>query len=213
MTKSAVNNETVSVSKKQQSWIYRLYQKTLDNADSPKAFWMFLGVSFAESSFFPFPPDLMMIPMVVAKRSLAWRLAFWGMIASVIGGIAGYFIGSFLYDTLGQWLIDLYHLQAGAEKFHDGYNKWGFWIIILKGITPVPYKIVTIASGMAHYPFWSFVGASVIVRSFRFFLLAALLWKFGALAKQLMDRYLGWCLAASFALIIVGFILVKLISG
>ncbi len=213
MTIPALPCEGHVSSKTQQGWLYRLYNKTLDNANSPKAFWIFLGVAFAESSFFPLPPDLMMIPMVVANRNLAWRLAFWGTVASVLGGAVGYFIGSALYATVGQWLIDLYHLQAGAAKFHQGYNEWGFWIIVLKGLTPVPYKIVTIASGMANYPFWSFIGASVIARSFRFFLLAGLLWKFGALAKQLMDRYLGWCLMASFALIVGGFILIKLITG
>lgn len=203
----------VCVDSKKKGWLYRLYNKTLDNANSPKAFWIYIGVAFAESSFFPLPPDLMMIPMVVANRSLAWRLAFWGTIASVLGGAVGYFIGSFLYATIGQWLVELYHLQAGAAKFHQGYNEWGFWIIVLKGLTPIPYKIVTIASGMANYPFWSFIGASVIARAFRFYLIAALLWKFGSHAKYLMDRYLGWCLLASFALIVGGFILIKLITG
>ena len=197
---------------KQKGWLYRLYHRTLDNANSPKAFWVYLAVAFAESSFFPLPPDLLMIPMVVANRSLAWRLAFWGTVASVLGGLLGYFIGSVLYATVGQWLIDLYHLEAGAARFHQGYNEWGFWIIVLKGLTPIPYKIVTIASGMANYPLLSFIGASVIARSFRFFLLAALLWRFGAFAKQMMDRYLGWCLFASFAVIILGFVIVKIIT-
>ena len=198
---------------KRKGILYRLYQKTLDNANSPKAFWIFLGIAFAESSFFPLPPDLMMVPMIVANRSLAWKLAFWGTIASVLGGAVGYFIGSFLYATIGQWVIALYHLQAGAEKFHQGYHDWGFWIIVLKGLTPVPYKIITIASGMAHYPFWTFIGASLIARSFRFFLFAGLLWKFGTFAKQLMDKYLGWCLLACFALIVGGFIVIRFISG
>ncbi len=204
---------SVCVEKKQSGWLYRLYNKTLENADSPKAFWVYIAVAFAESSFFPLPPDLLMIPMVVANKSLAWRLAFWGTVASVIGGLFGYFIGSVLYATIGQWLVELYHLQAGAAKFHQGYNEWGFWIIVLKGLTPIPYKIVTIASGMANYPIGAFIGASVIARAFRFFLLAALLWRFGAFAKQMMDRYLGWCLIGSLGAIILGFIIVKLITG
>jgi membrane protein YqaA with SNARE-associated domain len=154
-----------------------------------------------------------MIPMVIANKSLAWRLAFWGTVSSVIGGIVGYGIGYMLYSSLGEWLINAYGMQAGFDKFHQGYTEWGFWIIALKGLTPIPYKLVTIASGVAHYPILPFIGASVIARSFRFFLLAALLYKFGSHAKQIMDRYLGWCLLGSFAIIVIGFVIIKMIGG
>jgi membrane protein YqaA with SNARE-associated domain len=192
------------------SWIYRLYDRALENADSPKAFWLLMVISFAESSFFLLPPDLLLVPMVVTNRSRAWRLAFWATVSSVLGGILGYAIGYYVSTTVGQWLIDVYHMHAGFAKFHNGYNEWGFWIIVLKGLTPIPYKIVTIASGIAHYPLIPFIMASLIARSFRFYLLAVLLWRFGPLAKTVMDRYLGWCLVGSCVLIVSGFFIIRL---
>lgn len=189
--------------------LQRLYQNILKHAESPKAFWWYVGIAFAESSFFLLPPDLMMIPMGVAKRDLVWRLAFWGTVSSVIGGLLGYAIGAWFVDTAGQWIIHMYGLEESAKSFHDHYAKWGFWIIMLKGLTPIPYKLVTIASGIAHYPILPFVVASIIARGFRFYLLATLLWFFGPKAKDLLDRYLGWCLTGGLFIIVIGFIILK----
>jgi membrane protein YqaA with SNARE-associated domain len=205
---AAHNNGTTAPKK---GWLHSLYAKALEHADSPKTFWIYLSIAFAESSFFLLPPDLLMIPMGVANRKLVWRLAFWGTVASVVGGCLGYLIGAVFMDTAGQWIINAYSLQNSASAFHDGYAKWGFWLIVAKGVTPIPYKIVTIASGMAHYPLLPFIGASVIARAFRFYLLATLLWFFGEHAKALLDKYLVWCLIGSVAIIVIGFVALKLL--
>lgn len=199
----------LSMNVPKRGWLRSIYENTLKHADSKRAFWTYLAVAFAESSFFLLPPDLLMIPMGVSNRKMVWKLAFWGTVASVVGGLLGYVIGAFFIDTAGQWIIEAYGLQESAATFHDSYAKWGFWIIVFKGITPIPYKLVTIASGMAHYPVLPFLVASVIARAFRFYLLAILLWYFGDHAKALLDKYLGWCLAASALIVITGFVIVK----
>jgi membrane protein YqaA with SNARE-associated domain len=198
---------------KNSSFFYRYYHSALKHADSPKAFRSMCMISFAESSFFPLPPDLLMIPMILANRSLAWKLAFWGTISSVLGGIFGYAIGYFLFSTLGEWIINSYGFQSTMDSFHQGFAKWGFWIIVLKGLTPIPYKLVTIASGVAQYHFGLFVVASVIARAFRFYLLAALLWFFGPLAKNIIEKYLTLFLLGSLIIIVGGFLIVKILAG
>lgn len=190
-------------------FFYKLYNTCLEHANSPKAFWAYLLVAFTESSFFFLPPDLLMIPMGVANKKLVWKLAFWGTVASVAGGLLGYAIGSFFIDTGGRWLIHVYGLEDSALAFHETYKKWGFWIIVLKGLTPIPFKLVTLASGMAHYSLFSFLVASVICRSFRFFLVATLLWFFGEKAKDILDRYLGQCLFISLFVVVIGFFIIK----
>lgn len=190
------------------SWSRRWHDKLMEKAKSKQAFAWMVGVSFAESSFFPFPPDWLMIPMIVADKSQAWRLAFWGTVSSVLGGVVGYIIGAFLWSTVGEWVIHLYHMESSMLKFQEGFAAWGFWIIVCKGATPIPYKLVTIASGMAGYSFGWFVVASILSRAFRFYLLAALLWKFGPHAKQLMERYFIWLMGLSLCLIVGGIYLV-----
>ena len=157
MQASAVIDEN---KQKKKGWIYSLYYKILESANSPRALWIFCLVSFAESSFFPLPPDLLMIPMLLANRSLAWRLAFLGVLTSVLGGFLGYAIGYYLYGTIGEWIINTYHLSDAFAKFQHGFEEWGFWIIALKGLTPIPYKLVTIASGVARFDLVSFTIAS-----------------------------------------------------
>jgi membrane protein YqaA with SNARE-associated domain len=187
------------------------YSKMLQAADSPKAFWICCLVSFAESSFFPLPPDLIMIPMGMSNRRIVFRLALYLTIFSVVGGFLGYAIGYFLFNTIGQWIIETYHLQSAMNKFQEDFATYGFWIIALKGLTPIPYKLVTIASGVAHFDLLSFTLASVIARGFRFFLLATLLWFFGPLAKPYIEKYLGTVMTIILAGIVLGFIAVKMI--
>lgn len=182
----------------------RWYLKCMEKARSKYAFWWLNAISFAESSVLPFPPDWLMIPMILSDRSQAWHLAFWATVSSVLGGIFGYAIGAFLYQTVGVWVIDFYSLNASMDRFQEGFNNWGFWIIVVKGLTPIPYKLVTIASGMAGYSFHWFILASIIARAFRFYLLTALLWHFGPLAQDLMSRYFMWLFALSLVLIVVG---------
>ena len=169
----------------------RLYDWTMRMARHPKAPHVLFCVSFAESSFFPIPPDVMLVPMVLANRSKAWFYAGIAMVASVLGGLAGYAIGYFLYETLGQWLITAYGLGAQFEAYRAAYNEWGLWIILIKGLTPIPYKLVTIASGAAGFNIWVFIGASILTRGARFFMVAALLYWFGEPIRDFIEKRLG----------------------
>ncbi len=195
------------------SWLRRLYAWTLQMAATPKAVWIVNLISFAESSFFPLPPDLMLIPMILADRAKAWWLAFLCTLSSVIGGLVGYAIGYFLFETIGEWIIQTYQLQASFTRFQTDFQAWGFWLIVLKGLTPIPFKLVTIASGVAGLNLSQFVVASIIARSFRFFLLAGLLWFFGDWARTFIERYLPWCLGAVLISLVLGFIAVKFLAG
>jgi membrane protein YqaA with SNARE-associated domain len=189
--------------------VRRMYDWCLEAADTKRAQYIMYLMAFAESSFFPLPPDLMLIPMILANRLLAWRLAFWATVSSVIGGMAGYAIGFYLFASFGQWIIDSYQLQSAFDRFQTDFQNYGFWIIVLKGLTPIPYKLVTIASGVAKFDLAQFVTASVIARSFRFYLLATILYFFGPIAKQYIEKYLTLALLASLAIILIGFAIVK----
>ena len=195
------------------SRIRRLYAWALQMAATPKAVWIVNLISFAESSFFPLPPDLMIIPMVLADRAKAWWLATLCTISSVLGGLVGYAIGYFLFETVGEWIIQTYHLQGSFEHFQTEFQAWGFWLIVLKGLTPIPFKLVTIASGVAGLTLSQFILASLIARSFRFYLLAGLLWFFGDWARIFIERYLPWVLCAILASLVLGFIAVKILTG
>lgn len=168
----------------------RLYNWTMSFAARPNARWALAGVSFAESSFFPIPPDVLLIPMVLANRRKAWEIAAICTIASVVGGVFGYAIGAFLYDTVGVWVVNLYNLQDKIETFRRYYAEWGVWIIVLAGFTPIPYKVFTIASGLAAYDFGLFVLLSAIGRGGRFFLVAGLLYYFGEPIRSFIERRL-----------------------
>lgn len=168
----------------------RLYNWTMSFAARRNARWALAGVSFAESSFFPIPPDVLLIPMVLANRQKAWEFAAICTIASVIGGVFGYAIGAFLYDTVGVWVVNLYNLQDKMETFRRYYTEWGIWIIVLAGFTPIPYKVFTIASGLAAYDLGLFVLLSAIGRGGRFFLIAGLLYYFGEPIRSFIERRL-----------------------
>ena len=194
---------------KESGMLRRLYDWCLEAADTKRAQYIMYSMSFAESSFFPLPPDLMLIPMVLANRILAWKLAFWATFYSVIGGLLGYAIGFYLFSSFGQWIIDTYQLQNAFYRFQNDFQEYGFWIIVLKGLTPIPYKLVTISSGVARFDLIQFVTASIIARSFRFYLLSTLLYFFGPIAKKYIEKYLTLALLVSLAIILVGFAIVK----
>jgi membrane protein YqaA with SNARE-associated domain len=175
-------------------------------AHGPRALPALAAVAFAESSFFPIPPDAMIIPMVLAEPRRAWWIAGVATAASVIGGIAGYAIGYYLYETLGQWLINLYGHQDGVAAFRAAYNEWGLWIILIKGLTPIPYKIVTIASGVAGFSFSAFVLASILTRGLRFFLVAGLLRIYGAPIRDFIERRLTLVTTVFILLVVGGFL-------
>src|SRR4029078_4724901 len=153
----------------------RTYDWCIDAADKPYALWILAAVAFAESSFFAIPRDTMLLPMSLARPKKAWWFATVCTIASVAGGVLGYAIGALLYDSIGQWLITLYGLGDKVETFRASYAEWGAVIILLKGLTPIPYKLVTIPSGFAGYNIWLFVLCSIVARGGRFFIVAVLL--------------------------------------
>ena len=189
----------------------RLYDRVLLLAASPRApLWLAL-VSFAESSFFPVPPDALLVPMALARPDRAWRLATICTISSVVGGMLGYFIGYALLDQVALPLIRFYHMQDRMDAFVQGFNKWGLLIILVKGLTPIPYKIVTITSGLAGFSFPKFVAASVVTRGARFFLLAALLRRFGAPVRAFIEQRLMLVTSLTAAGIVGGVLLLRLV--
>ena len=180
----------------------RLYDWCINAAGQPHASWILGAVSFAESSFFPIPPDVMLIPMSLACPDKAWYYATLCTLTSVAGGLLGYFIGSALYDSVGHWLIQLYGYGDKVEAFREAYATYGTWIILLKGVTPIPYKIVTITSGFAGYDIYLFVLLSFVARGLRFFLEAFLLNRYGARARTIIEERLGlWATLAALAVV------------
>ena len=184
----------------------RLYDWCIAAAERRSATWILGAVSFAESSFFPVPPDAMLIPMALARPDRAYFYAAVCTITSVAGGILGYLIGSLLYDSVGTWLIGLYGYGDKVEAFRAAYATWGSWIILLKGATPIPYKIVTITSGFAGYNFFLFVLFSVITRGFRFFLVAFLLHRYGPQARKIIEERLTFWFTLFLVVFVAGII-------
>src|ERR1700756_4782873 len=164
-----------------------LYSRTLALAASRHAMMALAAISFAESSFLPLPPDFLLIPMILAQPRRAWLIATVCTITSVAGGLVGYAIGYFLFDAIGRPVLEFYNAMGSYEALKTAFDRWGVWIIIIKGMTPIPYKLVTIASGVAHFDLLEFVGASIVSRSLRFFLLAVLLWWFGDAARHFIE--------------------------
>jgi len=184
----------------------RVYDWCIAAADKPYALWILAAVSFAESSFFPVPPDIMLMPMSLAQPKRAWLFAGVCTVASVLGGILGYAIGALLYDSVGHWLIELYHMGDKVESFREGYARWGSLIILLKGLTPIPYKLVTITSGFAGYNFGLFVLLSIITRGARFYIEAIVLNRWGDWIRERIERHLALWVIAFVVVVILGFI-------
>ena len=184
----------------------RIYDWCINAAGKPRASWILAIVSFAESSFFPVPPDVMLIPMSLARPDKAWFYATLCTAASVAGGILGYLIGAVLYDSVGHYLIALYGYGDKVEAFREAYNQYGAWIILLKGLTPIPYKIVTITSGFAGYNIFLFVVLSIIARGMRFYLVAFLLNRYGEQARAIIEERLGFWVTIGTVVLILGII-------
>jgi membrane protein YqaA with SNARE-associated domain len=178
-------------------------------ADHPKALWILAIMSFTESSFFPIPPDVLLIPMVLAAPTRAWRIALVCSVSSLMGGLFGYAIGAYFFETIGQPIVDFYHLQAQFERFQSLYNEWGAIIVGVAGFSPIPYKVFTIASGVTGLDLVTFTVTSAISRSARFFLVAWLLWKYGEPIREFIEKRLG-LLTFLFCVFLVGaFVLLK----
>ena len=189
----------------------RLYHRVLALSASRHApVWLAL-VSFAESSFFPVPPDALLVPMCLARPARAVRLALLCTVASVLGGILGYGIGALLWEQAALPLFRFYHYESAAAAFVERFREWGLWIILIKGLTPIPYKIVTIASGAAGYPFAAFVGASVLTRGARFLLVALLLRRYGDAVRDFIERRLTLVTTASAVAVVAGFLILRAI--
>src|SRR3954465_6693384 len=185
----------------------RTYDWCIDAADKPYALWILAAVAFAESSFFPVPPDIMLLPMSLARPKRAWWFAAVCTIASVAGGVLGYAIGALLYDSIGHWLIELYGLGGKVEAFRASYAEWGAVIILLKGLTPIPYKLVTITSGFAGYNVWLFILCSIVARGGRFFIAAILLNRYGEWIRVRIEKHLGLWVTLGAVLLILGFVI------
>ena len=186
-----------------------IYDWTMRLSASSNAVWLLAVIAFAESSVFPIPVDLFLIPMILAARERAWRLAAICTIASVLGGYFGYLIGFALFDTIGEPIIAFYGFDETFQRFTERYNELGAWIVAVFGVTPFPYKVITIASGVTQLDPFVFGIASVGSRGLRFFLVAALIWYFGPPIRTFVEKYLGWVALGFVTLLIGEFILIK----
>ncbi|SVC05073.1 uncharacterized protein METZ01_LOCUS257927 [marine metagenome] len=189
----------------------KLYDHVMALAGKRRAIWWLAGVSFAESVFFPIPPDILLVPMVLANRRRAWRIAGVCTLASVLGGLLGYAIGLWLFNAVGQPLLEFYGSEDKFSQFQDYYNQWGGWIAGAGGFTPLPYKVITIASGVTRLDISIFILASVVSRGLRFYIEAALLWRFGEPVREFIERYLGKLVLLFFVMLVGAFLLVKLL--
>jgi membrane protein YqaA with SNARE-associated domain len=188
-----------------------LYDKTMRLAAHPQAVWWLALVSFLESSIFPLPPDVMLIPMALANRQRAFWYAFVCTVASVVGGWVGYAIGYGLFEVAGQPIIDLYGLHDQFAAFQRTFNEYGAWIVLIKGLTPIPYKLITITAGVTHLDLLTFSVASVISRGGRFLIVVVLLWYFGEPIRHFIERYLTWVTTGVLAAVVGGFLALRFI--
>ena len=184
-----------------------LYDRLIVLAESRYAPYVLAMVAFTESSVFPLPPDVLLAPMALAKPQRAWGYALICTVASVLGGILGYGIGALLYDTVGQWLIHVYGYGDRVEALREAYAKWGALVILLKGLTPIPFKLVTIVSGLLGYNFPMFVALSIFTRGARFFIVAGALRMFGDTLRVALERHFAAFIGLSVALIVLGFVI------
>ena len=187
----------------------RLYDWTLGLAQHPHALWALAVVAFAESSFFPIPPDIIMIPMIIARPNRAFLIAGVALVASVLGGMLGYAIGAFAYETLGQPMLASLGKADAMAAFAERFNGVGFWAVLTAGVTPFPYKVITIMSGWTAMPLGTFIVTSIIARGLRFFIVALLLWKFGAPIRDFIEKRLGLMFILFVLLLIAGFSVVR----
>lgn len=189
--------------------IRRLYDWTLSMADHPHALWVLAFVAFVESSVFPIPPDILMIPMVLARPSRAWLIAGVAMVASVLGGLLGYTIGALAFEQIGAPILASLGKADAMAEFSTRFNDMGFWAVLTAGITPFPYKVITIMSGWTGMPLMTFMATSILARGLRFFIVAGLLWQFGAPIRDFIEQRLALVFTLGVILLFGGFMLVR----
>jgi membrane protein YqaA with SNARE-associated domain len=187
----------------------RIYDRLIALAASRNAPWWLALVAFAEASFFPIPPDVMLVPMALARPRAAWRFAAICTVASVAGGALGYLIGFAVFDQVARPILSMYGYGPAYAAFQARFQDYGLWIVLIKGLTPIPYKIVTIAAGAARFDFWLFMLASILTRGARFFLVATLLHYFGDAVRDFIERRLTLVTSAIAAGIVGGFLVLK----
>jgi membrane protein YqaA with SNARE-associated domain len=192
-------------------WLRGLYDWAMAQAERPYALWTLALIAFVESSVFPIPPDVLLIPIVLAAPTRAWLIAGVCTVSSVLGGMLGYAIGALLFEALGRPILEFYGYLARFAEFQAQYNAWGAWIVFGAGLTPFPYKVITIASGVTGLDLVTFTVASIVGRGMRFFAVAALLWWFGAPIKRFIETNLGWLTIIFFVLLFGGFLVLKLL--
>ena len=189
--------------------LHNLYDWVLHWADTPYGLPALFLLAFAESSFFPVPPDILLIALAIALPTRAFRYAFVCSLGSVLGGIFGYFLGWQFYELIGEPIIEFYGYQEYYSEVEGLYHEYGTWAVLVAGLTPIPYKVFTIASGAFYFPFVKFMVASILSRSARFFLVSALIWRFGPTIKGFIDKYFNLLVIAFTVLLIGGFVVIK----
>lgn len=189
--------------------IKRLYDWTMGLAQSPHALWALAIVAFVESSFFPIPPDVLMIPMIIARPNKAFLIAAIATVSSVLGGLFGYYIGYGLFELVGQPIFDFYGKGEKVAEFSANYNQYGAWAVLIAGVTPFPFKVITIMSGVTQLSLPVFIISAIIARALRFFIVATLLWKFGEPIRDFIEKRLGLMFTLFCILLIGGFFLVR----
>ncbi len=187
----------------------RLYTWTMDQAESRNALWVLAFVAFIESSVFPIPPDVLMIPMVLAAPHRAWLIAGVATLSSVLGGLLGYGIGFFFFEGIGQPILESLGKADSMAEFNTRFNDVGFWAVLTAGVTPFPYKVITIMSGWTAMPMATFLVTSVVARALRFFIVAGLLRVYGAPVRDFIEKRLGLVFTAFVVLLLGGFLLVR----
>ncbi|MEL6643680.1 MAG: YqaA family protein [Pseudomonadota bacterium] len=189
--------------------IRALYDWTISLASTRYAMWALAIVAFVESSVFPIPPDVLLIPMIIAQPRKAFQIAALCTVSSVLGGLAGYWIGMGLFDTVGRPVLEFYGKDSYFEEFAVRYNEWGAWAVLIAGVTPFPYKVITIMSGATGLNLTVFIVASIVARGLRFFIVAALLWKYGAPIREFIEKRLGLMFALFCILLVGGFYVIR----
>jgi len=205
-----VNESTIApTADKRPHIVRRLYDWTISWADRPGGVYALFGLAFAEASFFPVPPDVLLIALCVGAAARSFRFALVCAIGSVLGGMAGYSIGYWGYDAIGQPIVSAYHGEEIMQKIKAWYDAYGFWGNLAAAVTPIPYKVFTIASGVFKFDFVQFLAASAIGRSLRFFVVGGLIYFFGPRMKALIDKYFDWLAIGGTVVLIGGFVLLK----
>lgn len=187
----------------------RLYDWTMRQAESPHAIYALAVIAFVESSIFPIPPDVLMIPMIIAAPTRAWRVALVATIASVLGGFAGYGLGNLAMESIGAPILEFYGQIEKFDEFKAWFDEYGSWAVLGAGVTPFPYKVITITAGALDMDLGVFGLSSVVARGLRFFVVAALLWKFGAPIRDFIERRFGLVATIFFVLLVGGFVAIK----